>query len=98
MNTLSVKEFVKSKNFVSIVPSIRTNTNGYPYLTFIDKDNKAENIYFSKASSENLADGVVVNKDFLSTFQVAVTLNADNQERIKLVSNSNRVSLDMLLD
>lgn len=98
LHTISVKEFAKSNNFTSIAPSIRTNSNGYPYITFIDASNKAENVYFSKASSSTLGAGRPVTKELLASYQVAETKNAEGEVRMKLVSNSSRVSIDSLLD
>ena len=98
LHTISVKEFAKSNNFTSIAPAIRTNSNNYPYITFINADNKAENVYFSKSSSAGIGAGQLVTKELLSSYQVAETTNAEGEKRMKLVSNSNRVSLDSLLD
>ena len=97
LNVIPVKEFASSKNFISISPTVRTNTNNYPYLTFIDKDNKAENIYFSKESAKLVGVGQVVDKQMLTSFMIAETKNAAGELRIKLVSNSQRVSLEDLL-
>ncbi len=98
LHTISVKEFAKSNNFTSIAPAIRSNYNGYLYITFIDASNKAENVYFSKASSAGLGAGQLVTKELLSSHQVAETTNAEGEKRMKLVSNSARVSIDSLLD
>lgn len=95
--TESVKEFAKSKGFVSIVPTVRANEHGYPYITFIDKDNKAENIYFSRAAAQAVPAGTVVDKALLEKYQIGYTKNAAGEERIKLISNSTRVDLDTLL-
>jgi hypothetical protein len=96
--TMSVKEFVTSKAFVSLVPVVRVNENGYPFITFIDKDNKAENVYFSREASKAVDAGVPVDKAMLSTYQIGITHNAQGEERIKLISNSNRVDIASLLD
>lgn len=95
MLVLTIKEFIAQKGFTSIVPVVRENINKYPYLTFITKDNEAENIYFSKQSP--VAVGQVVDKDFMSKFQIATVKNEAGEERIKLISNSSRVSLADLL-
>ena len=93
----TIKEFVAAHSFTQIVPKVNTNVNKYPFLTFINKDNKAENIYFSKASSAKLKDGDMVTKELLSQHQIAVVKNAAGDERIKLVSNSERLELADLL-
>jgi len=98
LKTLTVKELCAQKNFVSVAPSVRINENGYPFITFIDKDNKAENVYFSKAASEQVAEGTIVDKALLSKHQIGITTNAAGEERIKLISNSDRVDISSLLD
>jgi len=98
LKTLTVKELCASKNFTSLAPVVRTNENGYPYITFIDKDNKAENIYFSKAAAQGVGAGQPVTKEMLSVYQIGITINAAGEERIKLISNSDRVDISSLLD
>ncbi len=92
----TIKEFAASKSFTSVAPSVRVNTNGYPFITFIDDKNVAENVYFSKAASAKVAVGQSVDKDLMSQHQIAITRNAAGEERVKLISNSERVSLDEL--
>lgn len=96
MLVLTIKEFIASKKFASIVPIVRVNKNGYPYLTFIDSDNKAENVYFSKKAM--VAEGQVIDKQFLAGYQIAEVENGAGEKRTKLISNSARVSLADLLD
>jgi hypothetical protein len=62
---LSVKDFCIKSNFISFVRKVRYNKNGYPYLTFLGKDNEAENIYFTKGSSDFLSKDTEVSMDFL---------------------------------
>lgn len=98
LNTMSISEFVTINKFVEINESIRTNTNGYPFVTFINASNVAENVYFSKASSATIKQGDLVTKEFLANYRIAKTTNADGEVRTKLVSNkSNRISLASLL-
>ena len=101
MSTLKVtpvKDFCKSKGFVEIVPVIRENNNGYPFITFITKGNVAENVYFSKTSSSFVSAGQVIDLGFVTQYQIGTTTNANGETRTKLVSNSNRLSLADLLD
>lgn len=98
LKTVSIAEFCKENNFVEVNHSIKTNTNGYPFVTFINADNKAENVYFSKATSTNLTAGSPVSITMLANYRIAKTVNADGEVRTKLVSaNSNRISLADLL-
>lgn len=96
MLVLTIKQFIAQKGFTTIVPAVRENVNHYPFLTFINDKNEAENIYFSK--NAGVAFGQVVDKQFLSQYQVAIVKNAAGEERTKLISNSTRVSLADLLD
>jgi hypothetical protein len=94
MTTISIQEFAQSKGFVQINKAVAVNTNGYPFLTFINKDNVAENVYFSKGSSAEVGAGQVVDKDFLSNYEIAETINVDKEVRTKLVrKGGNRLSL-----
>lgn len=91
----SIVEFAKASGFVQIVKTIRANTNGYPFLTFINKDNVAENIYFSK--SAQVVVGAPVTAEMLKQFQIAQCINAQGEPRTKLVSNSERLDIADLL-
>lgn len=98
LNTMSISEFVNINKFVEINNTVRTNSNGYPFVTFINAKNEAENVYFSKASSSSISKGDAITKEFLSNYRIAKTTNADGEVRTKLVSNnSNRISLANLL-
>jgi uncharacterized protein YjdB len=96
LKTMSVIDFCKAKGFASVAPSVRVNKNDYPYITFITKDNKAENVYFSKKAAMAVAAGTSVNKELLTTHQIGETTNEAGEPRLKLISNSERVSLDEL--
>jgi len=97
MNTISIQEFAQSKGFTQINKAVVANTNGYPFVTFINDSvtpNIAENVYFSKSASSEVGAGQVVDKDFLSNYEIAETTNADNEVRTKLVrKGGNRLSL-----
>lgn len=94
--TLTIKDFCAQKGIISIVPVVRENENGYPYITFMNKENKGENIYFSKNTSKDVALGMPVTKALLSNYQIGITTNAQGEERVKLVTK--RVDISDLLD
>jgi hypothetical protein len=98
MQVNTIKDYCKSKGFTQIAPSIRSNTNGYPFITFIDAANKAENIYFSKNAALAVGAGQPVTKDMLTVYQIGITENAAGEQRIKLISNSERINLASLWD
>lgn len=95
----SLAAFCKANNFVEIHKAVRENSNGYPYLTFITGNNKAENIYFSKSKSSEVSAGMVVSSSLMRDLQIAEVSNAQGEKRTKLVGfgESNRLSLDDLL-
>ena len=101
LKVITVKQFCAENNFVQVNNEVKTNVNGYPFVTFINKDNKAENIYFSKEESLNHKDGdpISVSDGFFDELQIAYTKNAEGEERIKLVGpgSSMRESLDDLM-
>ncbi len=98
LQTVSIKQFVADKGFTQIVPKVRTNSNGYPFLTFINAKNEAENVYFSKASAEGVSKDMPITKAILANYQIAETTNADGEKRTKLVGSGMRVELSDLLD
>ena len=96
--TKSIKEFVKDNGFTTIANTVRKNRNGYPFITFINDDNEAENIYFSKKASEGLEEGQPVNKELFKDLYIAETENAEGEKRMKLCKGGgNRLAIDDLL-
>jgi Na+-transporting NADH:ubiquinone oxidoreductase subunit NqrA len=93
MEVQSIKEFAAAKGFTTVASHVRVNTNGYPYVTFINEKNEAENVYFSKKGAESVSEGTTVTAELLKQFQIGTTTNAAGEERVKLISNSERVSL-----
>ena len=87
MDTQSIKDFCEANN-ITAISNVRSNVNGYKYVTMLDNNKTSENYYFSKNSSNDVnvndspatwaKDSVVVN-----------TTNADGQPRTKISTNSN---------
>jgi hypothetical protein len=96
MKVTPIKDFVKSKGFMSLNPTVRENTNGFPYLTFLNKDGQAENVYFSKSSAGQVAKGVMLDSATLRGISVAEVKNEAGELREKLTFSS-YVSLEDLL-
>lgn len=96
--THSVKDYASKMNYTTLVPVVRVNENGYPYITFINDKNEANNIYFSRKAAEAVTAGQPVTKDMLKSYQIGITTNAEGEERPKLISNSDRVEISSLLD
>ena len=92
---VSLKEFVEQQGFTQLATNkVRRNMNEYPFLTFIDGNNEATNVYFSKNESVNIADKTELNSEYLRKLQVVTTTNAENEKRFKLTTgNSERINL-----
>lgn len=96
--TLSVQDFMKENGFNQVHREVRENTNGYPYITFINRKNEAENIYFSKEAAKQVSAGDEIKKGFFDAYLIAETTNAEGESRIKIVraGSSTRLELDDL--
>jgi len=94
--TMSVVEFCKSQNLTEIVPKIRINANGYPYVTFINSDNVATNIYFTVNASDTVSEGQDL-REIAHDLQIVFVKNELGEDRIKLSRKStSRLTVDNL--
>lgn len=98
--TLSVQDFMKANNFTQVHNEVRENTNKYPYVTFINNKNEAENIYFSKGAAESVKAGDAIAKGFFAPFIIVEATNAQDEKRIKIAraGDSNRMEAADLFD
>lgn len=107
MISMSIALFSKQNGFVSVHETVRENSNGYPYLTFLsNKINPvtgkvfAENVYFSKNASADVVEGTQITPSLLKSLQICITENANGESRTKISKtggNSPYLSLDDLL-
>jgi hypothetical protein len=79
MKVISVREYCKATKVASVATTVRENSNGYPFVTFINDSNVAENVYFSKASGASIKQGDIVSIDMLNAYRVADYVN-DNTD------------------
>lgn len=82
MNTISLKQYCKDKEIIRI-SNVRANEKGYPFLTVVNQNNEAENIYFSKAASQR----VELHQQpslFANQLFIAETKNEQGEDRLKL--------------
>ena len=97
---VSVKDFMRANAFTQVHNEVRQNSNGYPFITFINGKNEAENIYFSKKASElpQTKLGTPIVKGYFDAFGVAETTNEAGEKRVKIVSagSSSRLEMDDL--
>lgn len=93
---------IKSRKVTSI-SKLNFNENGYPYLTFLTKDSKSQNIYFGIKSSQviggNYAKGDTVIQELVNA-DIVQTENANGEVRFKisLPGESNYTSETELLN
>jgi hypothetical protein len=87
---VTFKEYCTEKGAIGINPVIRTNLNGYPFLTVLlpgEKKNEGDNIYFSKSAAADLTEGEVLSVEKLRTLFVAHSTNEKGEPRLKLTWN-----------
>ena len=86
MTRETFKSWCKSNGVTSINKEIRTNTNGYPFITIL-RDKDAENIYFGRKSAAKveLGDSVkAIANDIYVTIAVGVDLLINGGHSITL--------------
>jgi hypothetical protein len=96
INIVSLQSYCESNDLVQVSgKTVRTNSNGYPFITFMDKGNEAHNIYFSKAEAENVSESTPINMSLLSALKVSMAETKENGKLPKLTKGSdNRLDLD----
>ena len=98
MTRETFKSWCKLNGVTSINKEIRTNTNGYPFITIL-RDKDAENIYFGRKSAAKVELGDSV-KAIANDLYVTIAVNADGQPRTKLSFDgvSSYEDLDSMFD
>ena len=81
--------------FTQVVNHVRVNANGFLFLTFISAANVAENVYFSKAATEQFAEGQVVAKGFFSNLMIWEGTNAAGEQRTKIALKGESLRIDL---
>lgn len=98
LETKTISEYAQERGFVDVAVKVRTNVNGYPYVTFIDENNVAENIYFTTNTGADYKEGTPINKGFFDKLQFVFVTNANGESRVKLAKQGGeRNSLASLL-
>lgn len=97
MTYKTFKQYCIDTKVVSIAKSVRVNANGYPYITILREDSIAENIYFSKLASAEIAEGMAV-KSIANSLFVANTINGDGEARTKLSFKNSYEDMDSMFD
>lgn len=83
-----MREWAAAAGFTAVNPNVRTNTNGYPFLTFVKPDGKGgsigENVYFSKKSATVASGHEVIDSAMRADLLVVETINEKGEPRLKL--------------
>jgi len=72
---------------ITAISVLRTNENGYPFVTCIDQKGNATNLYFGKNSAEKMLGTFAVGAKVLSALvdaEVVDTINEAGEQRFKL--------------
>jgi len=86
-------QFLQDNDFVDVVKEIRINKNGYPYLTCLNKDNEATNVYFTKASATKVkAESFDFESEMPKAYGMWAKYSDDRENRMK-ITFSNRISV-----
>jgi len=87
MESYSLKQFCTSNGVTGISP-VRTNTNGYPFLTLLSPkfEGGATNIYFSKNEAAKVSEGTKANELGLANMNIVISANKEGEERMKLTT------------
>lgn len=86
MESISIKEYCQ-ENSIQRLSNVRENTNGYKYVTFVDANNEAENIYFTKNSSDSVSVGDSP-KSLVDAFILPEVTNEAGETRKKITFNN----------
>lgn len=89
MKKISLKKLVQDR-VVTNISALRTNINGYPYVTML-VGNKSQNVYFGQKTAEIVSDTFSVDDNilsFLADAEVIQTVNEKGETRFKLSKNA----------
>lgn len=89
-----MKEFLMNNDIVHVNKRIGFNVNEYPFATFIDSDNNAVNIYFSKKLSsiieENSFDDFAEVVEYIGGITDYITDEGEPRQKISASGESTR--------
>lgn len=86
MQSISFKSLYLAKVF-STITTLRKNVNGYHFITLINKDGEANNVYFSKNSDAYITANYEVGEDISALIvksELVAVENADGELRHKI--------------
>jgi hypothetical protein len=84
MQRISLRELVKPAG-ISSMSAIRVSQEGHPFVTFLSKDGKAQNVWLSQnAAKVANVEGMKLNMQQKETASIVNTINAKGEQRFKL--------------
>lgn len=93
-NFETIQEFCERKKFIHVNNAVGESVKNVPFVTFINEDNEAENVYFSRNASATTGVGETVDQAFLEQYRIGVVTYPDGETRTKLITKGgNRVVL-----
>ena len=100
MEITSFRSLVQ-KGIIKTISTLRVNSSGYPFVTLLNKQNRAMNLYFGKNSSQTVVDTFGEGSniiEFLKNAQVIMTENANGEIRYKISTSGNYESASAVAD
>ncbi len=83
---ITLASLVENKK-ISTISRLKFNTNGYPFVTLLTKDNKSQNVYFGIKSSQVIGNAYGEGEDILKELtnaDIIQTENAQGETRYKI--------------
>lgn len=77
----TIQQFCREQG-ISAISNVRENANGLLFCTFVSKNGKAENIYFSRRASERVTLGD--KPQVIKEMYVTTAVNAGGESRLKI--------------
>ena len=96
MEYKTFKQYCVDTKVTSIAKVVKVNANKYPFITVL-RGNAAENVYFSKSASAEVAEGMDV-KSIANSLFVANTINGDGEARTKLSFKNSYESMEDMFE
>jgi hypothetical protein len=80
MKKTSLKHLVKS-GLIKNISKLRTNINGYPYVTVLGGNGRSQNIYFGRKTAELVMDNFSLNDSIIAFLADADIIQTQNEEQ-----------------
>ena len=98
METISLRELVK-RGVVRNLSVLRENTNGYPFITLLNKRGQANNIYFGQKSAILIKDNFEIGQNIVVALKDATVIKTANEAgevryKLSLPSPTSKYSSD----